>query len=47
MANKKAVYLAIDSDILRTLTLLDILKNEYGYVDIEKTVKDKVVINFK
>lgn len=39
MTNKKTIYLAIDSDILRTLTLLDILKTEHGYVDIEK-VKD-------
>lgn len=42
MTNKKAVYLAIDSDILRTLTLLDILKTEYGFVDIDK-IKDSTL----
>ena len=39
MTNKNPIYLAIDSDVLRTLTLLDILKKEHGYVDIDK-IKD-------
>lgn len=36
MTKNKAIYLAIDSDILRTLTLLDILKKEHGHIDVEK-----------
>ena len=39
MTNKNPIYLAIDSDVLRTLTLLDILKKEHSYVDIDK-IKD-------
>ena len=31
----KPKYLAIDSDILRTLTLLDILHKQHGFVKIE------------
>ena len=37
MENK--VYIAIDSDILRTLTYLDLLKKENGHIDIE-SIKD-------
>ena len=37
MANK--LYIAIDSDILRTLAYLNLLKKEHGFVDREK-VKD-------
>ena len=36
MENKNKIYLAIDSDVLRTLTLLDILKTEHGHVNISK-----------
>lgn len=42
MENKKSVYLAIDSDILRTITLLDILKKEHGYVHVDK-IKDSTL----
>ena len=36
MENNKHFYLAIDSDILRTLAYLDMLKKEYGVVDRSK-----------
>ena len=37
--SKKPIYIAIDSDILRSLTLLDILKKKYGKIEVEK-IKD-------
>ena len=42
MVNKKSIYIAFDSDILRTLTLLDILKKEHGFIDINR-INDKIL----
>ena len=42
MANRKPIYIAIDSDILRTLRLLDILKKEHGFIETDK-IKDFVL----
>ena len=46
MTKTKPIYLAIDSDILRTLTLLNILKKEHGYVDTEKVKDTSLKKNF-
>lgn len=40
MTSKKPIYLAVDSDILRTLTYFDVLRKEHGYIDVEK-IKDR------
>ena len=36
MTSKKPLYLALDSDILRTLTFLHVLKSEHGFIDRTK-----------
>ena len=36
MTKNKPFYIAIDSDILRTITFLDVLKTEHGFIDVTK-----------
>ena len=42
MKKNKPAYLAIDSDVLRTLTHLDVLKMEHGHIDVSK-IRNKVL----
>lgn len=42
MTSKKPLYLALDSDILRTITFLEVLKTEHGFIDINK-IHNKVL----
>ena len=46
MTKNNPIYLALDSDVLRTLTLLYILKKEHGYIDIEKIKDNSLKKNF-
>lgn len=46
MTSKKPLYLAFDSDILRTMTFLDVLKTTHGFIDTNKLHNKKLKDDF-
>jgi len=46
MAKNRGIYVAVDSDILRNLTYLDLLKKKYGMVEIKDVKEPQLVKDF-